>query len=61
MKTFEAIIYVKNQIRVMIDAEDEDEAMDIVEQNISEGNYDDQIAEAVGSYSETHIIDIVEC
>lgn len=61
MKTFEAVIYVTNQICVTIEAEDEEEALQAIEDNMNDGKYDDMIAERVGSYSETHSVDIAEC
>lgn len=59
MKAFEAIIRVTNTICVYINAEDSEKAYEIVEERYSEGEYDDMIAEAIGSYSETHEIDTV--
>lgn len=60
MKTFEAVIYVTNQICVTVEAEDEEEALQAIEDNMNDGKYDDMIAESVGLYTETHSIEIQE-
>lgn len=60
MKTFEAVIYVTNQICVTIEAEDEEEALQAIEDNMNDGKYDDMISESVGLYTETHSIEIQE-
>ena len=59
--TYEAIIYVTNKICVYVDADDYEQAEQIIEEKYANGEYDDMIAERVGSYSETHSVDIAEC
>ena len=59
--TYEAIIYITNSIRVMVEADDEEMAEEIIEDRLSSGEYDDEISEAVGTYSEHHSIDLIEC
>lgn len=58
MKTYDAIIYVTTSIAITIEAEDDENALEIIEDNISQGLYDDDIAESVGSYDETHSVDL---
>ena len=60
MKTYDAVIYFKLPVSIELQAENEDDALAIIEDNINSGKYDDDIIETVGTYFETHSIDLTE-